>query len=95
MRSKGKGLRVAKTGTARLAIDANCPIVPVAVAGLDKFFKLSPRRTHVTITIMEQIFTEPGETPIALTDRMMFVLTSGLPEDMCGVYAKIPTGFEK
>ncbi len=39
-RSKGKGLGVAKTGTARLAIEANCPILPMAITGSDKFFNL-------------------------------------------------------
>src|ERR1044071_4858484 len=38
-RSKGKGLAVAKTGTARLAIEADCPIVPMIVLGSDRFFK--------------------------------------------------------
>jgi 1-acyl-sn-glycerol-3-phosphate acyltransferase len=93
-RSKGKGLRVAKTGTARLAIDAACPIVPVAVAGSDEFFTSFPRRTHVTITLMEPVHPKPGETPLALTDRLMFTLASCLPEDMRGVYAEMPRGFE-
>jgi 1-acyl-sn-glycerol-3-phosphate acyltransferase len=94
-RSKGKGLRVAKTGTARLAIDANCPIVPVAVAGSDQLFKFFPRRTYVTITFMEPIHPRPGETPLGLTDRMMFALASCLPEDLRGVYAEMPRGFGK
>src|SRR5512139_1907189 len=37
-RSKGHGLGVAKTGSARLAIEAGCPIVPMAIIGSDKFF---------------------------------------------------------
>jgi 1-acyl-sn-glycerol-3-phosphate acyltransferase len=94
-RSRGKGLRVAKTGTARLAIDANCQIVPVDVAGSDKFFRFLPHRTRVTITCMEPLLPKSGETPLALTDRMMFALASGLPEDMRGVYAEVPKGFAK
>ena len=47
-RSKGKGLGVAKTGTARLAIEANCPILPMTVMGSDQFFKSFPHRTRVT-----------------------------------------------
>src|SRR5919106_686607 len=39
MRSHGRGLQVAKTGTARLAIEANCPILPMTVVGSDQFFK--------------------------------------------------------
>jgi 1-acyl-sn-glycerol-3-phosphate acyltransferase len=32
-RSHGRGLKVAKTGTARLAIEADCPILPMAIVG--------------------------------------------------------------
>ncbi len=94
-RSKGKGLRVAKTGTARLAIEASCPIVPMAVTGSDKFFKFFPRRTHVTITLLTPLLPKPGETPLALTDRLMFALAFALTEDMRGVYAEVPKGFTK
>jgi 1-acyl-sn-glycerol-3-phosphate acyltransferase len=92
-RSKGKGLGVAKTGSARLALDANCPIVPMAVIGTDRFFDRFPRRTHVTIKILPPILPKPGETPLALTDRVMFTLAAELPEDMRGVYADVPKGF--
>ena len=34
-----------------------------------------------------------GETPLALTDRLMFRIASVLPEEMRGVYAEIPKGF--
>ena len=37
-RSKGKGLALAKTGAARLAIEANCPILPMTITGSDQFF---------------------------------------------------------
>ena len=92
-RSKGRGLGVAKTGTARLALDANCPVVPMAVIGTDGFFEHFPRRTHVTITILPPILPKSGETPLALMDRIMFALAAGLPENMRGVYAEIPRGF--
>jgi 1-acyl-sn-glycerol-3-phosphate acyltransferase len=92
-RSKGKGLAVAKTGVARLAIEANCPIVPVAVTGSDKFFKRFPRRTRVRIEFLPPLFPEPGENPLELTDRLMFTLARALPEDMRGVYAEMPKGF--
>mgnify|MGYP003524870420 FL=1 len=51
-RSKGKGLTVAKTGTARMAIEAGCPILPMAIIGTDKFFKQFPRRAHVNVSIL-------------------------------------------
>jgi 1-acyl-sn-glycerol-3-phosphate acyltransferase len=92
-RSKGKGLGVAKTGTARLAIDANCPILPVAVTGSDEFFKRFPHRVRVSVTFLPPLLPKPDETPLALTDRMMFSLASALPEDMRGVYAQLPAGF--
>ena len=92
-RSKGTGLSVAKTGTARLAIESGAPIIPMAVAGSDKFFKSFPRRTHVMVTFLSPLIPKPEETPLALTDRMMFALASALPEEMRGVYAEVPRGF--
>ncbi|MDD2922603.1 MAG: lysophospholipid acyltransferase family protein [Anaerolineales bacterium] len=92
-RSKGKGLNVAKTGTARLALDANCPIIPMAVVGTDMFFKKFPRRAKVTIKLLPPILPKPNDTPLSLTDRLMFALASGLPAEMRGVYAEVPKGF--
>jgi 1-acyl-sn-glycerol-3-phosphate acyltransferase len=92
-RSKGKGLAVAKTGTARLALDSNCPIVPMAVVGSDQFFRRFPHRTRVQITILSPLLPRPGENPLTLTERLMFTLASALPEDMRGVYAELPKGF--
>lgn len=92
-RSKGQGLAVAKTGTARLAIEAGCPILPMAVIGSDQFFKRFPRRTRVEIRLLPPLRPKPGESPLALTDRLMFTLAGGLPEEMRGVYAELPRGF--
>jgi 1-acyl-sn-glycerol-3-phosphate acyltransferase len=92
-RSKGKGLAVAKTGAARLALDANCPIVPMAVVGSDQFFKRFPHRTRVQLTLLPPLMPKPGENPLVLTDRLMFTLAQALPEDMRGVYAELPEGF--
>ena len=91
-RSKGKGLGVAKTGTARLAIDADCPIIPIAVTGSDQFFKPFIRRARVQIKLLPPIMPKTGETPLALTDRLMFTLAQALPEEMRGVYAEMPKG---
>lgn len=92
-RSKGKGLTVAKTGVARLAIDMDCPIVLVAVTGSDRFFKRFPHRTRVRIEFLPPLLPKTGESPLALTDRLMFTLAQSLPEDMRGVYAEMPRGF--
>ena len=93
-RSRGKGLKVAKTGSARLAIEANCPIAPMAIVGSDQFFRLFPHRTRVLVTLLPPLMPRPGETPLGLTDRLMFMLAQGLPEDMRGVYAEVPKGFK-
>lgn len=85
---------VAKTGTARLAIEANCPILRMAIRGLDKFLKRFPRRKPVQIKILVPLMPRPGENPLALTDRLMFNLAQVLPEEMRGVYAEMPRGFE-
>ena len=92
-RSKGRGLTVAKTGVARLAIEMDCPIVLVAVSGSDKFFKRFPRRARVRIEFLPPLLPKPGESPLVLTDRLMFTLAQSLPEDMRGVYAEMPQGF--
>jgi 1-acyl-sn-glycerol-3-phosphate acyltransferase len=92
-RNKGRGLGVAKTGTARMAIDARSPIVPMLVTGTDEFFKRCPHRANVTVKLLPPLVPAPGETPLSLTDRLMFCMAAALPEDMRGVYAEIPKGF--
>ena len=92
-RSKGHGLRVAKTGAARLALDARCPIVPMAVVGSDRVLKTFPRRAPVSVRLLPPLMPGPDETALALTDRLMFTLAAALPLDMRGVYTQIPAGF--
>ncbi|HEY9151335.1 MAG TPA: lysophospholipid acyltransferase family protein [Anaerolineales bacterium] len=89
-RSKGNGLGIAKTGTARLAIESNCPILPMAITGSDEFFKHFPRRTRVSVTFLPPFLPKPGEDPAALTDRLMFIIASALPEERRGAYIEIP-----
>ena len=93
-RSRGSGLKVAKTGTAKLSIEAGCPIVPMAITGSDKFFTKLPHRARVHIQILPPIMPDPDENPLALTDRLMFTLAQALPKGMRGVYAETPEGFE-
>jgi 1-acyl-sn-glycerol-3-phosphate acyltransferase len=92
-RNKGRGLGLAKTGTARMAIDSKCPIVPMVLVGTDRFFKDFPRRANVTVKLLPPLLPHPGETPLVLTDRLMFNMAAELPEEMRGVYAEIPKGF--
>jgi len=40
------------------------------------------------------LMPNPGENPLALTDRLMFTLAQALPEELRGVYAEMPNGFE-
>lgn len=93
-RNKGRGLGVAKTGTARLAIDTSSPIVPMVITGTDRFFKRFPRRAHVTVKLLPPLMPASSETPLSLTDRLMFSMAAALPESMRGVYAEIPKGFK-
>ncbi|MGA7192787.1 MAG: lysophospholipid acyltransferase family protein [Anaerolineales bacterium] len=87
-RSRGQGLGVAKTGTARLAMDSNCPILPMTVTGSDQFFKSFPHRARVTVTFLPLIFPEPNEDSLGLTDRLMLTIASALPEELRGVYSE-------
>ena len=93
-RSKGRGLRPAKTGAARFALYANCPIVPVAVHGTEQMFQKFPQRTTTRIQIGEPLWPQEGENALALTDRLMFALAEMLPPKLRGVYAERPAGFE-
>jgi 1-acyl-sn-glycerol-3-phosphate acyltransferase len=92
-RSKGRGLRPAKTGVARLAQAVDCPILPVAIHGTQYMFRHFPRRTPVQINIGAPLYPEPSETLLALTDRVMFTLAGMLPPEARGVYSYRPPGF--
>ena len=92
-RNKGRGLGIAKTGTARLALETESSIVPMVVTGTDQFFKHFLRRANVTVKLLPPLLPKPGETPLALTDRLMFSMAAALPEEMRGVYAETPKGF--
>ena len=93
-RNKSRGLGVAKTGTARMAIETRSPILPMVLVGTDGFFKRFPRRANVTVKLLPPLLPNPGESPLSLTDRLMFCMAAVLPEEMRGVYAEIPKGFE-
>ncbi len=93
-RSRGRGLLPAKTGTARLAIEAHAPIVPMVITGTEHFMASFPRRRHVHASFLRPMHAQPGETPEALTERLMRTLAAALPESMRGVYtsAMQPSG---
>lgn len=92
-RSYGRGLKVAKTGAARLALATGCPIAPVAIDGSQRLFKQFPSRTQVKLTVCEPLQPQEGELPLALTDRLMFLLACNLPPSLKGVYRQSAAGF--
>jgi len=94
-RSRGKGLALAKPGAARLAIEMGCPVVVVSVDGIQNLFKTFPRRTVVNIVVAPAIHPTKHDTPLSLTDTLMYTMAQNLPEELRGVYAEIPKGFEK
>jgi 1-acyl-sn-glycerol-3-phosphate acyltransferase len=93
-RSKGNGLRPAKTGIARLSLATGAPIIPLALTGTQRMFRRFPRRTRITITLGDPIFPKPHDTVLGLTDQSMFALASLLPPKLRGVYAQHPAGFD-
>jgi 1-acyl-sn-glycerol-3-phosphate acyltransferase len=93
-RSRGKGLGLAKPGAAKLSIEMNVPIIVVSVDGIESFFKRLPRSTNVKLTIAPPIYPTEDDTPLSLTDKMMFTMAAGLSPELRGVYAELPKGFE-
>jgi 1-acyl-sn-glycerol-3-phosphate acyltransferase len=92
-RSRKHGLLPAKTGAARLAIEARCPVVLVAVEGTQRMFKRSLRRTPVNITMSEPYYPVQGVSALEFMDHLMFTLADMLPAELRGVYAERPKGF--
>jgi 1-acyl-sn-glycerol-3-phosphate acyltransferase len=92
-RSKGRGLKTAKSGVARLALAAGCPIQPVALHGPQYMFKRLRRRTEVSVTFGEPIYPEGEDSPLGLTDRFMFAIAAMLPAEVRGAYRSRPQGF--
>lgn len=93
-RSRRLGLRPGKTDAARLAIHRQCPIVPVGLEDNQDKSKRFPRRTHINLVIGKPIYPDGDESALSLTDRMMFTIADLLPEELRGVYAIKPIGFE-
>lgn len=89
-RSRGRGLALAKPGAARLAIENQCPLVVVSISGIENLMRRIPRRTRVDVVIAPPIYPDEEDTPLSLTDRMMFTMAANLPEDLRGVYADLP-----
>jgi hypothetical protein len=65
----------------------------MTIIGTDLFFQQIPQRTTVKVQILAPLHPNKNETPLALTDRLMFALAAALPEKIRGVYAQTPAGF--
>ncbi|MEI7987841.1 MAG: lysophospholipid acyltransferase family protein [Chloroflexota bacterium] len=80
-RSRGRGLGDGKSGAARLAIKAQCPVVPIALDGTQHVFDSFPQRTPVTVNIGNPIYPETEKDSAILTQRIMSVIASMLPNE--------------
>jgi len=85
-RSKGRGLRAAKSGAARLALAAGCPVVPIAISGTERVLKQGFHRPVVRIQIAEPIHADDAMGAIEFTDQIMYSISRMLPESLRGVY---------
>jgi len=92
-RSRSRGLSVARTGAARLAIERNVPLIPAGVEGTGSFLHGFPHRNPVRVSLSRPIFPQPDDDPLSLTERVMFALAASLPQELRGVYASEPPGF--
>jgi 1-acyl-sn-glycerol-3-phosphate acyltransferase len=86
-RSGQKQLQEAKVGPAYLAIKSGRPLLPIAITGTHRVCKQwRPLRASVTVRFGEPLYPLPGESPQALTERMMQTIATMLPTEMRGVY---------
>ena len=69
------------------------------VEGLEKFpfdgavIVAANHTTNFDVFSIQFALPNPHDTPLSLTDRLMFTLATELPESMRGVYAEVPKGF--
>ena len=83
-----------KPGTALLALKANVPVVPVAIAGTEAYFRrlLTFRRPHVIVTFGPAFHLPPldrdnrDESLKQMTVEIMARIASLLPEKYWGYY---------
>lgn len=91
-RSRGRGLAVARPGAAKLAIEMQAPVVVVSIDGVQNLFKTFPRRARVQVNIAPLIVASANDSPLALTDKIMFTMAANLPPQLRGVYADEKVG---
>jgi 1-acyl-sn-glycerol-3-phosphate acyltransferase len=92
-RSRDHSLRTAKTGAARLAIAANCPLVPLALTGTYDLLRKGWKRAAVHVELGKPLYPGRDDSALSLTDTLMFAIAEMLPPKMRGAYAEHPKGF--
>lgn len=86
-RTYGRGMVLAKTGTAHLAMKAKCPIVPVAMSGSENILKYFLKKASVNVKVCQPILPQEKMNANDLTDLVMKELANNLPEQLRGVYS--------
>ncbi|MEZ0094668.1 lysophospholipid acyltransferase family protein [Streptacidiphilus sp. EB129] len=92
-------LKKFKTGAARMAADANVPLLPMAVWGTQRLWTkgrpktLTRRHTPITIIIGEPIVLTPEDRPVMVTRRLRAAMTE-LVDRAQTTYPETPSGPE-
>ena len=86
-RTYGRGMVLAKTGTAHLAMKTKCPIVPVAMSGSQNILKQFLKKASVVVKVCPPILPQEKMNANDLTDLLMKELATHLPEKLRGVYS--------
>jgi 1-acyl-sn-glycerol-3-phosphate acyltransferase len=94
-RSRDGRLARGKTGVAWLALTADCPVVPVAVAGTDRVQPVGarwPRPRRISVTFGEPL-TFPEERGQAAKGRARRVVTDRIMEAIAGLSGQEKAGW--
>lgn len=96
-RSRDGKLQSGKTGTARIAIAADVPVVPAVVLGSAQIFSeywKPVRRPEVVVRYGEPLYWDRSvrdeNASKTFTDQIMSSIASMLPPEMRGVYGDLP-----
>ena len=92
-RNRGKPLRRGKSGAVRIALEADAPIVPVAVLGIPHLHKhwYNPfKRTHLSVRFGEPMRFPAGtmEEVAEYTNEVMLAMARMLPPELRGYYSE-------
>ncbi len=87
-RSYGHGLGRGKSGAARLALTAGCPILPMSLSGTHTLFKSVNRRAEINVSIGSALIPQAHEDVDDLTERTMQAIAAMLPDEIQGRYRR-------